>query len=368
MTGMPSPADDAGVDSIRVRGIRKTYAGVVALDSVDLDIKVGEFLTVLGPSGSGKTTLLMILAGFVRPDRGSIVVTGKEFVALPPHRRDIGLVFQNYALFPHMNVAENIKFPLRYRNLSRAEIADRVRRALELVRLEGLEDRRIDQLSGGQKQRVALARAIVFDPTMLLMDEPLSALDKKLREQMQVELKHLHRRIGTTTIYVTHDQREALTMSDRIVVMDQGRIVQIGNPIDVYERPNSMFVADFLGDSQFVPVEAMGANHVRLGDTRLHLGQSVPSTSAKLFLLLRPEKLEVLSASGADPELNRISGRLKEILYQGEQVMLAVQLDTGQTITVRRGTGEAMMRKLPGAGERLTIGLHPKDTLVIPGA
>jgi putative spermidine/putrescine transport system ATP-binding protein len=366
VTTVRPPTTAGNTEPIKVRGIRKTYSGVVALDTIDLDIEVGEFLTILGPSGSGKSTFLMILAGFVRPDRGSIVVAGREFVTLPPHRRDIGLVFQNYALFPHMNVAENVRFPLRYHKIPRDEMALRVRRALELVRLEQLEDRRIDQLSGGQKQRVALARALVFDPAMLLMDEPLSALDKKLREQMQLELKHLHKRIGTTTIYVTHDQREALTMSDRIVVMHQGRIVQIGKPLEVYERPNSMFVADFLGESQFAPVQSLGDGRLQLGSAVLRSADPLPQGSAVLNLMLRPEKLELLAFPGEDRELNKIGCSLKEILYRGDQVMLAVELETGQMVLVRSGTGEAAMRKLPTVGDRLTLGLHPKDTVVIP--
>ena len=215
---------------ITVRQVTKTYGTVHALDHVDLDVRSGEFLTLLGPSGSGKTTLLMVLAGFTRPDHGSLKFGEREVIRLAPHKRDVGMVFQNYALFPHMSVAGNIAFPLKLRGVPRAEIGQRIERALDTVKLGGYGDRRIDQLSGGQRQRVALARAIVFEPRILLMDEPLSALDKQLREHMQIELRQLHDRLGMTTVYVTHDQREALTMSDRIAVINHGRIMQLDAP------------------------------------------------------------------------------------------------------------------------------------------
>ena len=237
-----------------MRGLTRRYGSMVALDGVDLDVAQGEFLTLLGPSGSGKTTLLMILAGFTRPDAGSIRFGGVEVVRTPPHKRNLGVVFQSYALFPHMDVAANVAFPLVLRGVNGAERTRRVNAALELVQLGALGGRRVQELSGGQRQRVALARAIVFEPGILLMDEPLSALDKKLREQMQIELRHLHRRLGTTVIYVTHDQREALTMSDRVAVIDHGRVAQIDTPRRLYEAPASHFVADFIGDSTFLGV------------------------------------------------------------------------------------------------------------------
>src|SRR5690349_6391263 len=219
---------------ITIRQLTKTHGPVRALDNVDLDVHAGEFLTLLGPSGSGKTTLLMVLAGFTRPDHGSVRFGPSEVVRLAPHKRDVGMVFQNYALFPHMDVAGNIGFPLRLRRLGREEVARKVEAALEMVQLGGYGSRRVDQLSGGQRQRVALARAIVFEPRIVLMDEPLSALDKQLRELMQIELRQLHRRLGMTTVYVTHDQREAITMSDRIAVMNAGRIEQIDRPEVLY--------------------------------------------------------------------------------------------------------------------------------------
>ncbi len=352
-------------EPIRLRGIRKSYGGTTVLDNIAFDIAAGEFLTLLGPSGSGKSTLLMIIAGFVRPDSGSILVNGQEFIALPPHKRDVGIVFQNYALFPHMSVAANVAFPLLYRKVSKTDATTRVREALAMVRLDKFEDRRIDQLSGGQKQRVALARALVFNPTILLMDEPLSALDKKLREQMQVELRHLHRRIETTTIYVTHDQREALTLSDRIAVMDQGRIAQIGTPTEIYERPDNWFVADFMGDSQFIRVEMLSEGTAQFNGTRLSVGYSTLKTGRGGLLLLRPEKLELLRAGAMSSDFNAIPGRVQEIIYQGDQVMVVVRLAGGESILVRRGTGEQAMKGLPETGSDVLLAIHPKDSIVV---
>ncbi len=245
---------------ITVRQVTKAYGAVRALDEVDLEVRSGEFLTLLGPSGSGKTTLLMVLAGFVRPDHGSIRFGDAEVVRAPPHKRDVGMVFQNYALFPHMDVAGNIGFPLRMRHVGKAEIARKVAQALETVQLSGFGTRRVSELSGGQRQRVALARAIVFEPRILLMDEPLSALDKQLRDRMQIELRFLHDRLGMTTVCVTHDQREALTMSDRVAVIDHGRIRQLDAPRTIYERPANRFVAEFVGEFGILARRAGGRN------------------------------------------------------------------------------------------------------------
>ncbi|TIM63288.1 MAG: ATP-binding cassette domain-containing protein, partial [Mesorhizobium sp.] len=261
---------------IGIHGIEKRFGALSILSDLSLDVAAGEFLTLLGPSGSGKTTLLMILAGFVRANAGSITVGGEEIITMPPHKRNIGMVFQNYALFPHMNVFHNIAFPLKQRRVSAAETAERVERALDLVQLKGLGERRVDQLSGGQRQRVALARAIVFEPRIVLMDEPLSALDKGLREHMQIELRNLHRRLGMTTVYVTHDQREAITMSDRIAVMNAGRIEQIDQPEVLYARPKTKFVAGFIGESNFIPVECRNGS-VWYEDRKLRMNDPAPS-------------------------------------------------------------------------------------------
>jgi putative spermidine/putrescine transport system ATP-binding protein len=240
--------------NISIANITKKYGDFFALNDVSLDVTSGEFLTLLGPSGSGKTTLLMVLAGFTSPDHGSVKFGDEEVVLKPPHLRGIGMVFQNYALFPHMNVEQNVGYPQKLRGVSTAETKTSVEEALATVKLDGLGHRRVDELSGGQRQRVALARAIVFKPQILLMDEPLSALDKKLREEMQIELRQLHDSLNMTTVYVTHDQKEALTMSDRIAVINDGQLQQLGSPNDIYQKPNNAFIADFIGESSLVPV------------------------------------------------------------------------------------------------------------------
>src|SRR3569623_345779 len=246
---------------VRFAAISKTYDGLArVVDRLDLDIERGEFLTLLGPSGSGKTTTLMMLAGFEPPTEGEILLEGKPLSRLPPHRRAIGMVFQNYALFPHMSVADNIAFPLTVRGMAREEVARRVERALDMVQLESFAERRPAQLSGGQQQRVALARALVFEPKLVLMDEPLGALDKQLREQMQLEIKHIHRNLGVTVVYVTHDQSEALTMSDRVAGFNDGVIQQLAKPDDLYERPQNAFVAQFIGENNRLKGKVVAMN------------------------------------------------------------------------------------------------------------
>lgn len=355
-------------ETITIQDIRKTYGSVVALDRINLDVGAGEFVSLLGPSGSGKTTLLMILAGFIQPDHGSIRFSGREVITMPPYKRDIGLVFQNYALFPHMTVAGNVGFSLRYRKIDKSAARKKVADALELVRLSGYEDRRIDELSGGQRQRVALARALVFNPRILLMDEPLSALDKKLREQMQIEIRELQRRLGMTTIYVTHDQREALTMSDRIAVMNNGAIQQVGTPAEIYEEPENLFVASFLGDSQLLRVDLLGDRTARMGDTTIRLRNAPRDGAGEGFLVLRPEKFEIVRDVPQSGELNVISGKVKDVVYQGENVLVLVSLPTGETVSIRRATNENSRRALPAAGERISLGIHPADTIVVKGA
>ncbi|WP_404294933.1 ABC transporter ATP-binding protein (plasmid) [Microvirga sp. RSM25] len=235
---------------IALRGVRKRYGTAVAVDGVSLDISPGEFVSLLGPSGSGKTTTLMMIAGFETPDTGQILLDGKDITRLPPHRRELGIIFQNYALFPHMTVADNVAYPLRMRRMAKAEVKSRVDRVLEQVQLGALADRYPHQMSGGQQQRVAIARALVFDPPVLLLDEPLGALDKKLRQHLRAEIKALHKEVGKTMIYVTHDQEEALAMSDRVAVMHEGRIRQASSPRDIYSRPAELFVASFVWGSE----------------------------------------------------------------------------------------------------------------------
>ena len=266
---------------ISIERLRKTYASYVALDDVSLEIRAGEFLTLLGPSGSGKTTLLMAIAGFTRPESGRLRIGDRDVTRLAPNKRDIGVVFQNYALFPHMSVRANVEYPLRLRGVPAAEAGVRAEAALARVRLEAYGGRDIAALSGGQRQRVALARAIVFEPRVMLMDEPLSALDKNLREEMQFEIRRLHDDLGITTIYVTHDQREALTMSDRIAVMNTGRIQQIDTPDAIYHRPETHFVAGFMGEANILPGPLCGVEgSVMIRAERLHLTPPTPDALA----------------------------------------------------------------------------------------
>jgi putative spermidine/putrescine transport system ATP-binding protein len=351
---------------VAIEHVGKSYGPIVALDDVSLTTRPGEFVTLLGPSGSGKTTLLMILGGFVRPTEGDVTFDGRSVVRLPPHRRNIGVVFQNYALFPHMNVFNNIAFPLRLRRLDRATVARRVAAALELVQLRGFDDRHIQGMSGGQLQRVALARAVVFEPDILLMDEPLSALDKKLREQMQAEIRRLHDTLGLTTIYVTHDQREALTMSDRVAVINAGRVMQFAEPRVLYERPANAFVADFVGESALLPVVRAG-DAVTLNGRALRHAGTIPD-AARLLLVIRPEKLTFAAddAAGGD-EVNRLPGTLRSVLFQGETILYQVGLADGTELPVRDLSRNERGRAALRPGDAVTLALHRDDTLVIPG-
>ena len=349
---------------IDILNLCKSYGSVKALDEVSLNISPGEFLTLLGPSGSGKTTLLMALAGFVRPESGSIRFGGQEMIATPPHKRGLGMVFQSYALFPFMTVAENVAYPLKIRGFSKKDQKTHAERALNTVELGGYGDRRIHQLSGGQKQRVALARAMVFEPQIILMDEPLSALDKKLREQMQIELKALHQKLDATVVYVTHDQREALTMSDRIAVVNHGRIEQVETPERLYRNPHSFFVADFIGESISLPV-TVANNKAKLGERSLMSELPIAQGHGGHRLVIRPELLEV--TLGAVPETaNDLSGNVQDIIYQGESVLVIVQHESAGKINVRVPANRAGQKGLPSKGERIGLALHPEDTIIVP--
>ncbi|MGD9945609.1 MAG: ABC transporter ATP-binding protein [Burkholderiaceae bacterium] len=370
---LPNPAATAarglqgGSLGIRAERLRKTYGSFVALDDVSLDVQPGEFLTLLGPSGSGKTTLLNIVAGFVRPDAGTLFFGSDEVTARPVHQRGLGMVFQNYALFPHKSVFENIAFPLRVRKLGRSEIERRVNEALDLVQLSQLGERSISALSGGQRQRVALARAVVFSPRIVLMDEPLSALDKNLREQMQVEIRHLHERIGATTIYVTHDQREALTMSHRVAVMNQGRIEQCDTAARVYEQPASRFVAGFIGETTLLPASPVSEHRVRLGDgSVLSVAAALPAGES-LHVALRAERLLLPGEYAAeDGALNRIPATLTEVIYQGDSLLILASIAGERSVSIRKPLrGSAEGRGL-SAGQRVELGLSPESTIVVP--
>ncbi|MFT6875052.1 MAG: putative spermidine/putrescine transport system ATP-binding protein [Candidatus Azotimanducaceae bacterium] len=358
---MSSAAQSLPID---ISNLCKAYGSIKALDDVSLNIAAGEFLTLLGPSGSGKTTLLMALAGFVRPDGGSIRFGDQEMIATPPHKRGLGMVFQSYALFPFMTVAENVAYPLRVRKVSKSDQKTRVERALDTVQLGGYGDRRISQLSGGQKQRVALARAMVFEPQIILMDEPLSALDKKLREHMQIELKSLHQKLDATVVYVTHDQREALTMSDRIAVVNHGRIEQIDTPERLYRQPHSFFVADFVGESISLPVEVTN-DTAQLNRRVLKSDLPIAQGRGGHRLVIRPELLEVTSI--AVPETaNDLSGHVQDIIYQGDSVLVIVKHESAGQINVRVPANRAGQTGLPSKGERIGLALHPEDTIIVP--
>ena len=345
---------------ISISQVTKRYGKTYALDHVDLEIHSGEFLTLLGPSGSGKTTLLTVLAGFTRPDGGSLKFGDTEMVCVPPHKRDVGMVFQNYALFPHMSVLDNVGFPLKLRGVKPAERAQRAERSLEMVRLGGFGSRGVDQLSGGQRQRVALARAMVFEPRIMLMDEPLSALDKQLRDHMQIELRQLHDKLGMTTVYVTHDQREALTMSDRIAVIQSGRIMQLDTPRALYERPVNRFVAEFIGESTFLPVQ-VAAGRVTLA------GQAIQTANPPLhdgpqMLMLRPERVRLLDAAVApDPSTNVFEATVASIVYQGDSSLFHLALGDGSLIGVREPSALRVV-----AGDRVRLRVDAQDTVLLP--
>jgi putative spermidine/putrescine transport system ATP-binding protein len=335
-TELPVPAAPI---LLALKGIAKAYGPVSALAGIDLEVFDGQIVTILGPSGSGKTTLLKVVAGFETPDKGDVELAGRVITNATPASRGIGMVFQNYALFPHMRVAENIAFPLQMRRLARSEIRDRVGRALSLVGLAGYEDRYPRQLSGGQQQRVALARAIVFEPPLLLLDEPFGALDRKLREYMQLEVKRLQRRLGITALFVTHDQEEALVLSDRIAVMNGGSIEQIGSPADVYGRPANRFVADFIGESNIyrgkVATSSPEALTVTLasGQTFVARGASPRPIGAEVGLVLRPQApTRLTDRDGAD---NVAAGCIEDVVYLGDAIKYAIRLDGGGQMVVR---------------------------------
>jgi putative spermidine/putrescine transport system ATP-binding protein len=347
--------------AITVNSATKRYGETIVLDSVSLDVEAGEFVTLLGPSGSGKTTLLNIIAGFTHPEDGSVYFGDENVTDTPPHKRGIGIVFQNYALFPHMNVAENLAFPMKARRLPSEEIARSVEWALSLVQLDGYGTREIDQLSGGQKQRVALARAVVFRPKLILMDEPLSALDKQLREQMQIEIRNLHERIGATTIYVTHDQREALTMSSRIAVLNKGHIVQFATPRELYDHPTDAFVAEFIGEAMLAPVTRQD-DHTVLLEGRPIRSSCPISRAPDLVLVVRSEKLR-LAQCGAE---NVIEAVVRRHVYQGESQLALLELDSGLTFTYRQTTHVDTDALLPAEGQRARFSLHPEHAVVVP--
>ena len=308
----------------------KRFGEVTAVDGINLDVAGGEFFSLLGPSGCGKTTTLRLIAGFEQPTEGQIVLDGRDVAHTPPHKRNVNTVFQSYALFPFLTVEENVSFGLRYKEVSKAEARKKTAEALSLVRLDAFQKRRPRQLSGGQQQRVALARALVLNPAVLLLDEPLGALDAKLRKALQIELKALQEEVGITFIYVTHDQEEALTMSDRLAVMSNGRIEQIGRPVEVYEEPSNAYVADFLGVSNLMPALGDGGGRVRLGDFQLMAAGGDFDARGRIRIVIRPERVH-LEEHGA-PGDNRIPGMVERVLYVGSTIQVIVHLAHGETL------------------------------------
>ncbi|MBZ9772199.1 ABC transporter ATP-binding protein [Mesorhizobium sp. CO1-1-8] len=361
-TQKPSP------DLVRFDNVTKTYDGHTAVvDKLDLFVREGEFLSLLGPSGSGKTTTLMMLAGFEEPTSGEITLAGQSLTRVPPHRRDIGMVFQDYALFPHMSVAENLAYPLRLRRRSRAEIKTQVEQALDMVNLKGFGQRRPTALSGGQKQRVAVARALIFQPRLILMDEPLGALDRQLREQLQVEIKQLHRRLGVTIIYVTHDQGEALTLSDRVALFHQGRIEQLGSPRDLYERPDTAFVAGFLGDNNLIPATVLTTDaetcQLRLGSGQVFSGRPAAALKAgdPAHVAIRPEAIRACSPDepGAAP------AEVLEAFYTGDQLRIRCSAFGVDTVLVKVSSGSD--RPHFHIGQKIGLAIGVDAVRALPG-
>jgi putative spermidine/putrescine transport system ATP-binding protein len=333
--------------------VQKSYDGkTLVIQNLNLDIVRGEFLTLLGPSGSGKTTTLMMLAGFEVPSHGVISLAGKPVNRVPPEKRDIGMVFQNYALFPHMTVAENLAFPLRVRHRPRHEVERRIARALDMVKLTGFGNRRPAQLSGGQQQRVALARALVFQPQLVLMDEPLGALDKQLREQMQIEIKHLHQSLGITAVYVTHDQSEALTMSDRIAVFSDGVIQQLAAPSELYEHPANSFVAQFIGENNRMRGRVVYMNGtgckvaVDDGETIEALAVNVGGVGSETTISLRPERVKINPPTGTCS--NRFTARVEELIYLGDHTRVRVAVCGHDDFVVKVPNTEGVPSLAPG--------------------
>jgi spermidine/putrescine ABC transporter ATP-binding subunit len=354
------------VASVRLEGLSKQYGTFGAVRDVSLDVRNGEFLTLLGPSGSGKTTTLMMIAGFVTPSSGRILVDGRDVTDEPPHRRNIGMVYQSYALFPHLTVFKNVAFPLEVRKCPRPEIRDRAIEALEIVKLADLGDRYPAQLSGGQQQRVALARAIVFRPPLLLMDEPLGALDRKLREHMQIELMKIQSRLGITVVYVTHDQEEALVMSNRVAVMADGVLQQVGSPEELYQRPANRFVADFVGETNIIDGQVVVAGSTVSAlvapGIEVHAQSNRPwAKGDDVCIVLRPECIRTgAAAQGCE---NRLEGIVERVIYIGDVSRFMVTLPSGQTLVVKiQNGGEAHAANV---GERITLGWSAESSWLV---
>ncbi|MBI4587486.1 MAG: ABC transporter ATP-binding protein [Candidatus Rokubacteria bacterium] len=359
---------------LEIRGLAKTYGAIRAVDGISLEVERGEFLSILGPSGCGKTTTLRMIAGFEQPDAGEIYLQGTQMGTTPPYERNVNTVFQSYALFPHMTVFDNIAFGLRMKRLAREQIARRVKRMLTIVELAGYEQRLPHQLSGGEQQRVGLARALVKEPTVLLLDEPLGALDLKVRKRMQYELKRIHREVGITFIYVTHDQEEALVMSDRIAVMNQGRIEQVDTTFDIYERPQSLFVADFIGESNTFAGEVVATGEdvsVRCGERVVLRGRPVSAAlpvGVQVDVVVRPEKIGMgrPETSHAGEE-NCLRGWVREVVFQGTSVKYVLDIGAGNPLIVHQQNSLSYPQaEFLKPGEEVLALWRLESTLVFP--
>jgi spermidine/putrescine transport system ATP-binding protein len=348
-----------GGGRVQLFDLAKRFGEVTAVDGISLDIPAGEFFSLLGPSGCGKTTTLRMIAGFERPDAGRILLDGRDMAQTPPNQRPVNTVFQNYALFPHLDVSDNVAFGLRFQGVAKADARQRVATALDLVRLRGFEERRPTQLSGGQQQRVALARALVLNPSVLLLDEPLGSLDAKLRKALQIELKAIQERVGITFVYVTHDQEEALTMSDRIAVMSEGLVQQVGTPREIYEEPETTFVADFLGVSNLMSGQADGLGRVRIGEVELAAAHGDVEATGDVQVTIRPERvhLEPLGTAGE----NRLQGVVNRVVYLGPTTQVLVELAHGNTLQASVQSGGEAYRE----GNPVTVFLPPEGLRVL---
>ncbi len=367
MTDDGEAAQGGEAPLVRFEAVTKRFGAVAAIETLSLDIAHGEFFALLGPSGCGKTTLLRMLAGFELPTAGRILLDGENIGAVSPHRRPVNMMFQSYALFPHFTVEGNVGFGLRQENVTRAEIAKRVAEMLALVRLQGFGERRVDQLSGGERQRVALARSLIKRPRVLLLDEPLAALDKKLRAETQFELKELQRKLGTTFIIVTHDQEEAMIVADRIAVMDQGRLKQVAPPTEIYERPNSRWVADFIGEVTLVEghVSGNGVFDTTLGQLRI-ADSETGKPGGKIWLALRPEKIGIHSARTAGG-LNIVSGTVAEVGYRGNISIYKVRLADRSVMKVALANAGTHDKALFKAGDLVWLSWPPDAGVVLTG-
>jgi putrescine transport system ATP-binding protein len=374
----PSSPADAAADTplLRIEGVSKQFGSFRAVDRLSLDIRAGEFFALLGPSGCGKTTLLRMLAGFETPDEGRILLGGRDIAPVLPHERPVNMMFQNYALFPHLNVRDNIAFGLKRAGMSRAGIDTRVAEMVALVKLGGLEKRKPDQLSGGQKQRVALARSLARRPKVLLLDEPLAALDKKLRESTQLELMELQRRLGMTFIVVTHDQEEAMTMANRIGVMNAGRLEQVATPRDLYEAPASRWVAEFVGDVNLFDCEVTSHDHHRLTVATRDGGNIVvaephqPVTKSLVAVAIRPEKVKLSRRGPASDAvnsqaINRLEGVVTDVGYLGGSTVYKVKLDSGVVVRSSMANTARLDRDTYSAGQRVVMWFTPDDAVVL---